>query len=68
MIILSLEEVKSSLVVLNWSRISSLVYSVWSSLCIVLYKDCVIVTCLSLLTYILWLYKRVCSLWMVIGL
>jgi len=67
-IILSLEEVKSSLVFWNWSRISSLVYSVWSFLYIVLYKDCVTVTCLFLLTYTPWLRKRVYSLRMVIGL
>ena len=49
-ILLSLKEVKS-LPVLIWSRISSLVHSVWSFLCIVLYKDSAIVTYLSLLTY-----------------
>jgi len=52
-IILSLEEVKSSLVVLYLSRISSLVHSVRSSLYIVLYKDRVIVTRLFLLTHTL---------------
>ena len=67
-IILSLEEVKSSLVSWNWSRISSLVYSVWSSLYIILYKDRIIVTRLSLLTYTPQLRKRVYSLRMVIGL
>ena len=67
-IILSLEEVKSSLVVLNQSRISSLVYSVQSSLYIILYKDRTTVTRLSLLTYIPQLYKRVRSLQIVIGL
>jgi len=67
-IILSLEEVKSSLVSWNWSRISSLVYSVWSFLCIVLYKDCAIVTRLFLLTHTPWLRKWVRSLRMVVGL
>jgi len=51
-IILSLEEAKSSLVVLYLSRISFLVHSVWSSLYIVLYKDRVTVTYLFLLTHI----------------
>src|SRR6266568_9543146 len=67
-ITLSLEEVKSSLIVLNWSRISSLVYSVWSSLCIVLYKDHVTVICLSLLTHIFWSCKRVYRLRIIVGL
>jgi len=67
-IILSLEEVKSSLVSWNWSRISSLVHSVWSFLCIVLYKDCVTVTYLFLLTHTPWLCKRVYSLQIVTGL
>ena len=67
-IILSLEEVKSSLVSWNWSRISSLVYSVQSFLYIILYKDYIIVTRLFLLTYIPQLRKRVYSLRMVIGL
>jgi len=58
-IILSLEEVKSFLIMLYLSRISSLVYSVRSSLCIVLYKDRAIVTYLFLLTYTPWLRKRV---------
>jgi len=49
--LLSLGEVKSLLVALTWSRISSLVHSVWSSSYIVLYKDRVTVTCLSFLTH-----------------
>jgi len=61
-IILSLEEVKSFLVSWNWSRISSLVYSIWSFLCIMLYKDYAIVTRLFLLTYTPWSRKRVRSL------
>ena len=67
-IILSLEEVKSSLVSQNWFRISSLVYSIQSFSYIMLYKDCVIVTCLFLLTYTPQLRKRVYSLQIVIGL
>ena len=67
-IILSLEEVKSFLVFQNWSRISSLVYFIWSFLYIMLYKDYIIVTYLFLLTYIPWLYKRVHRLQMVVGL
>jgi len=67
-IILSLEEVKSSLVSWNWSRISSLVHSIWSFLCIVLYKDYIIVTRLFLLTHIPWLRKRVHRLRIVVGL
>jgi hypothetical protein len=50
--LLSLGEVERLFVALTWSRIFSLVYSVWSSSCIVLYKDRIIVTCLSFLTYI----------------
>jgi len=50
-ILLSLNEAKNPLV-LMWSRISSLVHSVWLSLHSVLYKDCTIVTRLSFLTYI----------------
>jgi hypothetical protein len=42
-ILLRLKEVKNSLVLI-WSRISSLVYSVWSSLYSISYKDCAIVT------------------------
>jgi hypothetical protein len=47
---LSLQEAKN-LLVLMWSRTSSLVYSVWSSSHSMLYKDCAMVTCL--LTYTL---------------
>src|SRR6266568_2508781 len=54
-ILLSLEEAKSLLVSLTWSRISSLVYSIWSSLYNILYRDCAIITRLSFLTYIPWL-------------
>jgi hypothetical protein len=50
-ILLSLEEAKSSLVVLIWSRICSLVHSVWSSLHSVLYRDRAIVTRLSFSTH-----------------
>jgi hypothetical protein len=42
-ILLRLKEVKNSLVLI-WSRISSLVYSVWSSLYSISYKDYAIVT------------------------
>jgi len=49
---LSLGEAKRLFIALTWSRIFSLVYSVWSSSCIVLYKDRVIVTRLSFLTHI----------------
>jgi len=49
--LLSLGEVKSLLVALTWSRISSLVHSVWSSSRSILYKDRIIVTRLSFLTY-----------------
>ena len=44
-ILLSLKEAKN-LLVLMWSRISSLVHSVWSSLYSVSYKDRIMVTCL----------------------
>ena len=67
-IILSLGQVKSSLVVLYLSRSSSLVYSVWSSLYIVLYRDCITVTCLFLLTYTPQLHRRVHRLRIVVGL
>src|SRR6266576_6311572 len=67
-IILSLEEAKSSLVVLYSSRISSLVHSIRSSLYIILYKDRIIVTYLFLLTYTPYLRKRVSRLWIVVGL
>ena len=67
-IILSLGQVKSSLVVLYLSRSSSLVYSIWSSLYIVLYRDYIIVTRLFLLTYTLQLYRRVHRLRIVVGL
>ena len=50
-ILLRLKAVKN-LLVLMWSRISFLVYSVWSSLHSILYKDCVIVT--YLLIYMPW--------------
>src|SRR6266702_4890420 len=49
-ILLSLKQAKSPLV-LMWSKICSLVYSVWSSLQSVLYRDYTIVTRLSFLTY-----------------
>src|SRR6266571_1016787 len=49
-ILLSLKQVKSPLV-LMWSKIYSLVYSVWSSSQSVLYKDHAIVTHLSFSTY-----------------
>jgi len=49
-ILLSLNEAKN-LLVLIWSRISSLVYSVWLSLYSISYKDYIIVTRLSFLTY-----------------
>ena len=45
-ILLSLQEAKN-LLVLMWSRTSSLVHSVWSFLYSVLYKDCVMVARLS---------------------
>jgi len=48
---LSLGEAERLFVALTWSRIFSLVYSVWSSSYIMLYKDRVIVTCLSFLTH-----------------
>ena len=67
-IILSLEEVKSSLVSQNWSRISSLVYFIQSFSYIILYKDCIIVTRLFLLTYTPQLYKSVYRLQIVVGL
>ena len=67
-ILLSLEEVNSSFTSQYQSRISSLVYSVWSFLYIILYKDYIIVTYLFLLTYIPQLYKRVYSLQIVVGL
>ena len=55
-ILLSLNEVKNPLV-LMWFRISFSVYSIWSFLYSILYKDYIIVTCL--LTYTPWLCKRV---------
>ena len=67
-IIFSLEEVKSSLVSWNQSRISSLVHFIQSFLCIVLYKDYTIVTRLFLLTYTPQLHKRVYRLQIVVGL
>ena len=67
-IILSLGQVKSSLVVLYSSRSSSLVYSIWSSLYIILYRDYIIVTRLFLLTYTPQLYRRVRRLQIVVGL
>ena len=67
-IILSLGQVKSSLVVLYSSRSSSLVYSIQSSLYIILYRDYIIVTYLFLLTYTPQLYRRVYRLWIVVGL
>jgi hypothetical protein len=54
--------------VLYSSRSSSLVYSIWSSLYIVLYRDYIIVTCLFLLTHTPWLYRRVRRLRIVVGL
>ena len=65
---LSLEEVKSSLISQNQSRISSLVHSVQFFLYIILYKDYIIVTYLFLLIYTPQLYKRVYRLRMVVGL
>jgi len=53
-ILLSLGEVKRLFIALTWSRIFSLVHSIWSSSCIVLYKDHIIVTCLSFLTHTPW--------------
>ena len=50
-ILLSLEEVRSLLVSLAWSRIYSLVHSIRSSLYNMLYRDRVIVTYFSFLTY-----------------
>ena len=50
-ILLSLEEVKN-LLVLMWSRTSSLVHSVWFFSHNISYKDCTIVACLS--TYTSW--------------
>jgi hypothetical protein len=44
-ILLRLKAAKN-LLVLMWSRISSLVHSIWSSSHSILYKDCIIVTCL----------------------
>ena len=67
-IILSLGQAKSFLVVLYSSRSSSLVYSIWSSLYIILYRDYIIVTRLFLLTYTPYLYRRVRRLRMVVGL
>ena len=61
-ILLSLGEVKSLLVALTQSKISSLVYSVWSSSHSILYRARVIVTYLSLLTYIPQLRRKVCRL------
>jgi len=49
--LLSLGEAERLLVALTWFRIFSLVYSVWSSFYIMLYKDRAIVTYLSFLTY-----------------
>jgi hypothetical protein len=54
--------------VLYLSKSSSLVHSVWSFLYIMLYRDCIIVTCLFLLTHTPWLRRRVYKLWIVIGL
>ena len=67
-IILSLKQAKSSLVVLYSSKSFSLVYSVWSSLYIILYRDCVTVTYLFLLTHIPCLCRRVYRLRIVVGL
>ena len=67
-IILSLEEAKSSFTSQYQSRISSLVYSVWSFSYIILYKDYITVTRLFLLTHTPQLYKRVRSLQIVVGL
>ena len=67
-ILLSLEEAKSLPVVLIWSRISSLVHSVWFSSRSVLYRDRAIVTRLSFLTHTPWLRRRVRRLWIVIRL
>ena len=44
-ILLSLQEAKNPLVLI-WFRTSSLIHSIWSSLCNILYKNCIIVTCL----------------------
>ena len=65
---LSLGQAKSSLVMLYLSKSSSLVYSVWFSLCIVLYRDYTTVTCLFLLTYTPCLCRRVYRLQIVVGL
>jgi len=51
---LSLGEAERLLVALTWSRIFFLVYSIWSSFYIMLYKDHVIITYLSFLTHIPW--------------
>ena len=67
-ILLSLGEVKSLFLALTQSRISSLVYSIQSSLCIVLYKDCIIMTYLFLSTHTPWSRRRVCRLQIVAGL
>src|SRR6266700_4542762 len=58
-ILLSLGEVKSLFLALAWSRISSLVHSIWSSLYIILYNNRATVTYLSLLTHTPWLCRRV---------
>ena len=67
-IILSLGQVKSSLVVLYSSRSFFLVYSVQSSLYLILYRDYIIVTRLFLLTYTPQLYRRVHKLRIIVGL
>ena len=50
-ILLSLGETKNLLMALTWSKISSIVYSVWSFLHSILYKDYTIIAHLSILTY-----------------
>ena len=60
-ILLSLKELKSPLSLI-YSQISSLLYSIRSSSCNILQRDCVIVICLSLTVYTPYLRRRFRSL------